>query len=118
MVLPSYYLLIIHLLHPYYHVVSELYSKVLPYCFCIVIVFSDTKFMVEGLVDDVEYEFRVTGVNRAGAGNPSTVSNAVLAKDPISESLSFFPSSNIYVRTLTRLLCRRSSWPGEEPVCV
>ncbi|KAG7523152.1 immunoglobulin superfamily member 22 [Solea senegalensis] len=42
-----------------------------------------TKFTVDGLVDDVEYEFRVTSVNRAGAGSPSTISNAVLAKDPI-----------------------------------
>ncbi|XP_037623781.1 immunoglobulin superfamily member 22-like [Sebastes umbrosus] len=44
---------------------------------------TDTKFMVAGLVDDVEYEFRVTSINRAGAGSPSTISNAVLAKDPI-----------------------------------
>lgn len=41
-------------------------------------------------MDDVEYEFRVTSVNRAGAGNPSTISNSVLAKDPIRES---FPAS-------------------------
>ncbi|KAI3371505.1 hypothetical protein L3Q82_024091 [Scortum barcoo] len=46
-------------------------------------VLTDTKFMVEGLVEDVEYEFRVTSVNRAGAGSPSSISNAVLAKDPI-----------------------------------
>ncbi|XP_028263452.1 immunoglobulin superfamily member 22-like isoform X2 [Parambassis ranga] len=44
---------------------------------------TDTNCTVDGLVDDVEYEFRVTSVNRAGAGNPSTISNAVLAKDPI-----------------------------------
>ncbi|XP_042352847.1 immunoglobulin superfamily member 22-like [Plectropomus leopardus] len=44
---------------------------------------TDAKFTVEGLVSDVEYEFRVISVNRAGAGSPSTVSNAVLAKDPI-----------------------------------
>nr|XP_046251316.1 immunoglobulin superfamily member 22-like [Scatophagus argus] len=44
---------------------------------------TDTKFKVEGLLDDVEYEFRVTSVNRAGAGSPSTISNPVLAKDPI-----------------------------------
>lgn len=54
--------------------------------------FSDTKFMVEGLLDGMEYEFRVTSVNRAGTGSPSTISNAVLAKDPISESFIFFPS--------------------------
>ncbi|XP_071751221.2 immunoglobulin superfamily member 22-like [Centroberyx gerrardi] len=44
---------------------------------------TDTKYVVDGLMDDVEYEFRVTSVNRAGAGNPSSISNAVLAKDPI-----------------------------------
>ncbi|KAM8752242.1 immunoglobulin superfamily member 22-like [Acanthopagrus schlegelii] len=44
---------------------------------------TDTKFTVDGLLGDVEYEFRVTGVNRAGAGSPSAVSNSVLAKDPI-----------------------------------
>ncbi|XP_034735487.1 immunoglobulin superfamily member 22-like isoform X2 [Etheostoma cragini] len=43
---------------------------------------TDTKFLVEGLVDGVEYEFRVTSVNRAGAGGASPISNAVLAKDP------------------------------------
>ncbi|KAM7396477.1 hypothetical protein PAMP_019513 [Pampus punctatissimus] len=44
---------------------------------------TDSKFVVDGLVEDVEYEFRVTSVNRAGAGSPSIISNAVLAKDPI-----------------------------------
>ncbi|KAM6960723.1 immunoglobulin superfamily member 22-like [Aplochiton taeniatus] len=44
---------------------------------------TDTKCVVDGLVEDMEYEFRVTSVNRAGAGSPSTVSNSVLAKDPI-----------------------------------
>ncbi|XP_072529480.1 immunoglobulin superfamily member 22-like [Salminus brasiliensis] len=41
----------------------------------------DTKCAVDDLVEDMEYEFRVTAVNRAGEGTPST-SNAVLAKDP------------------------------------
>nr|XP_057932598.1 immunoglobulin superfamily member 22-like [Doryrhamphus excisus] len=44
---------------------------------------TDSKFMVEGLVADVEYEFRVSSINQAGAGSPSTISNAVMAKDPI-----------------------------------
>uniref|UniRef100_A0A8C9UYQ5 Immunoglobulin superfamily member 22 n=1 Tax=Scleropages formosus TaxID=113540 RepID=A0A8C9UYQ5_SCLFO len=43
----------------------------------------DTKYTVDGLVEDMEYEFRVTSVNRAGPGSPSTVSNSVIAKDPI-----------------------------------
>uniref|UniRef100_A0A3Q3IVJ7 Immunoglobulin superfamily member 22 n=1 Tax=Monopterus albus TaxID=43700 RepID=A0A3Q3IVJ7_MONAL len=62
---------------------------------------TDTKFMVDGLVDDVEYEFRVTSENRAGAGSPSTISNAVLAKDPIRESfvdsLIFFVSLSLWI---------------------
>ncbi|KAG2462984.1 ABCG2 protein, partial [Polypterus senegalus] len=43
----------------------------------------DTKYKVEGLVEDMEYEFRVTAVNRAGPGTPSSASNSVFAKDPI-----------------------------------
>ncbi|KAL4622694.1 immunoglobulin superfamily member 22 [Arapaima gigas] len=43
----------------------------------------DTKYTVNGLVEDIEYEFRVTCVNRAGPGSPSTASNSVIAKDPI-----------------------------------
>uniref|UniRef100_A0A8B9H649 Immunoglobulin superfamily member 22 n=1 Tax=Astyanax mexicanus TaxID=7994 RepID=A0A8B9H649_ASTMX len=42
----------------------------------------DTKCVVDGLVEDMEYEFRVTAVNRAGEGTPSASSNTVLAKDP------------------------------------
>ncbi|XP_056138393.1 immunoglobulin superfamily member 22-like [Lampris incognitus] len=44
---------------------------------------TDTTRVVDGLLEDVEYEFRVSSVNRAGAGSPSAVSNTVLAKDPI-----------------------------------
>lgn len=44
----------------------------------------DTKFKVDGLLEDTEYEFRVTAVNRAGPGHPSVASNSVVAKDPIS----------------------------------
>ncbi|KAK2842051.1 hypothetical protein Q5P01_012251 [Channa striata] len=44
---------------------------------------TETKLTVDGLVDGVEYEFRVISVNRAGAGSPSAISNAMLAKDPI-----------------------------------
>ncbi|CAM4567004.1 unnamed protein product [Lepidochelys olivacea] len=43
----------------------------------------DTKFKVDGLLEDTEYEFRVTAVNRAGPGHPSVASNSVVAKDPI-----------------------------------
>ncbi|KAG7324364.1 hypothetical protein KOW79_012380 [Hemibagrus wyckioides] len=42
----------------------------------------DTKYAVGGLVEDMEYEFRVTAVNRAGEGIPSAASNPILAKDP------------------------------------
>ncbi|KAK0138355.1 Immunoglobulin-like and fibronectin type III domain-containing protein 1 [Merluccius polli] len=44
---------------------------------------TDGSCVVDGLVSDVEYEFRVTSVNRAGAGSPSSVSSPVAAKDPI-----------------------------------
>lgn len=46
----------------------------------------DTECAVGGLVEDMEYEFRVIAVNRAGEGIPSVASNSVLAKDPIRET--------------------------------
>lgn len=52
----------------------------------ILLFFSDTKYAVDGLIEDVEYEFRVTGVNRAGEGTPSATSSSVLAKDPTRAS--------------------------------
>lgn len=51
--------------------------------FCLV---PDSKYAVCGLVEDMEYEFRVIAVNRAGEGIPSAASNSVLAKDPTCES--------------------------------
>uniref|UniRef100_A0A3B3R4Y6 Immunoglobulin superfamily member 22 n=1 Tax=Paramormyrops kingsleyae TaxID=1676925 RepID=A0A3B3R4Y6_9TELE len=39
--------------------------------------------VMDGLVEDMEYEFRVVSVNRAGPGVPSSSSNSVLAKDPV-----------------------------------
>ncbi|KAJ8249398.1 hypothetical protein GJAV_G00234370 [Gymnothorax javanicus] len=43
----------------------------------------DTKYTVDGLVEDMEYEFRVISVNRAGPGHPSSTSSSVVARDPI-----------------------------------
>lgn len=77
-------------------------SHIPSFTFVSVLLFQDTKFMVEGLVNDVEYEFRVTSVNRAGAGSHSTISNAVVAKDPIRESLTFcmfFPSVPLLIKS-------------------
>lgn len=74
-------------------------------------------------MDDVEYEFRVTSVNRAGAGSPSTISNVVVAKDPIRESFTtcmLFLSVPLYIPLILNICLSfcRSSRPGEEPVCV
>lgn len=46
----------------------------------------DTKCTVGGLVEDMEYEFRVIAINRAGEGIPSAASNSVLTKDPTREA--------------------------------
>lgn len=46
---------------------------------------ADTKYTVDGLLEDTEYEFRVIAVNKAGPGHPSMPSNSVVAKDPVSE---------------------------------
>lgn len=50
---------------------------------------TDTKCTVDGLLEGAEYEFHVIAVNRAGPGLPSSASNSVLAKDPISMVLLF-----------------------------
>lgn len=72
--------------------------------FVSVLLFLDTKFTVEGLVEDVEYEFRVISMNRAGAGSPSTISNTVVAKDPISESLFYFlPSFRLCIQIISTI---------------
>ncbi|MBZ3868933.1 Immunoglobulin superfamily member 22 [Sciurus carolinensis] len=44
-----------------------------------------TKYTVDGLLEDTEYEFRVIAVNKAGPGQPSMPSSSVVAKDPVSE---------------------------------
>ncbi|XP_077902485.1 immunoglobulin superfamily member 22 isoform X3 [Ictidomys tridecemlineatus] len=42
-----------------------------------------TKYTVDGLLEDTEYEFRVIAVNKAGPGQPSMPSSSVVAKDPV-----------------------------------
>jgi titin len=49
----------------------------------------DTKYIIENLYEDQEYEFRVVAENKAGFGQGSDVTIPVLAADPIGE-LSFY----------------------------
>lgn len=46
----------------------------------------DTECTIGGLVEDMEYEFIVIAINRAGEGIPSAASNSVLAKDLTREA--------------------------------
>ena len=48
----------------------------------------ETSFKVTGLVQKNEYEFRVVAENKAGFGQPSDASDAVLAKPPYGEFVS------------------------------
>lgn len=51
-----------------------------------------TKFVVSGLMDNTEYQFRVIAVNKIGFGDPSEVPGNHMAKDILSmcDLFSFF----------------------------
>ncbi|KAM7414261.1 hypothetical protein PAMA_019198 [Pampus argenteus] len=49
---------------------------------------TDSKFVVDGLVEDVEYEFRVTSANRAGAGRAPGLVRNLCVSDSTNSSIS------------------------------
>lgn len=44
----------------------------------------DTKFLVTGLLDNTEYQFRVLAVNKIGFSEPSEVPGTRMAQDILS----------------------------------
>lgn len=47
---------------------------------------SGKQYGVKDVVEGIEYEFRVTAINFSGAGEPSSPSDFVVARDPKSKS--------------------------------
>jgi len=48
---------------------------------------ADTSMVVKDLFEDTVYEYRVTAVNKMGAGKPSDPSLPITARNPWSQSL-------------------------------
>ena len=50
---------------------------------------TDTSLVVKDLFEDMVYEYRVTAVNKMGAGKPSDPSLPITARNPWSQSLTY-----------------------------
>lgn len=48
----------------------------------------DTSLLVKDLFEDMVYEYRVTAVNKMGAGKPSDPSKPIIARNPWSQFLN------------------------------
>jgi len=55
----------------------------------------DTSLVVKDLFEDMVYEYRVTAVNKMGAGKPSDPSPPITARNPWSQSLSQFLARHV-----------------------
>lgn len=49
---------------------------------------ADTKFAVKDVFEGAGYEFRVSAINLSGAGDPSIPCDTVIARDPMSKSVT------------------------------
>lgn len=65
------------------------FFKLQKLCFKILYILFDIptekKYAVKDVVEGIEYEFRVAAINISGAGEPSSPSEFVIARDPKSE---------------------------------
>lgn len=79
--------LLFSLSHYYYFTLTQYHNTFMLWLFIYLLPSAAKKYACKDVIEGMEYEFRVSAVNISGAGEPSTPSEIVFARDPKSNSI-------------------------------